>query len=151
MDAVTYPRPETERLLTRHFVPLRLPLAENADMARRFDVRWTPAFVVLDDQEKDHYRAFGYHPPEDFEHLLRVARGTIDFSRGDYSSALAWFATAADDVRDSALRPEALYWQGVCRYKLGDKDGMSQAWNRLLDHYPKSLWARRASFIRSAA
>lgn len=151
MDAVTYPRPESERLLTRHFVPVRLPLAEHPDLARRYDVRWTPAFVVLDDQRQERYRAFGYHPPEDFEHLLRVARGTIDFNRGDYSSALAWFATAADDVRDSALRPEALYWQGVCRYKLGDKDGMSEAWNRLLDLYPKSLWARRASVIRSAA
>ena len=151
MDAVTYPRPESERLLHQHFVPLRLLLSENAEMARRYDVHWTPGLVILDDQENVHYRAVGYHPPEDFDHLLRIARGTIDFSRGDYSSALAWFSTAADDPRDSALKPEAMYWQGVCRYKLGDKDGMSRSWNRLLDAYPKTEWGHRASVIRPAA
>lgn len=151
MDAVTYPNPESERLLNERFVPLRLPLAEQPELARTFDVHWTPGLVVLDDQEKVHYQAFGYHPPEDFQHLLRVARGAIDFSRSDYSSALAWFSTAADDVRDSAIKPEAIYWQGVCRYKLGDRDGMGWAWSRLLETYPKSVWARRASVIRGAA
>lgn len=149
MDAVTYPTPEVETLLDESFVACRVKIDD--PLAKRYSAEWTPGLFFLDTEGTVRYRAFGFHPPRDFLHLLRVARGTIDFERGSFKDALASFAVAADDARGSSLQPEALYWQGVCRYKLGDKGGMGEAWTRLMDLFPWSPWARKASFIRPAA
>jgi tetratricopeptide (TPR) repeat protein len=151
MDAVTYPNAESERILNEEFVAFKPQIDRNEALARRFFVGWTPGIVFLDGQENLHHRAFGFHPPEEFAALLRVGRGTIEFHRGDFQAALATFSRAADDVRRGEIQAEALYWQGVSRYKTGDKDGMARAWNRLLDLFPESLWAKRASFIRPRA
>lgn len=151
MDAVTYPKPETERALNDGFVAYKPQIDKNESLARRFFVGWTPGIVILDGQENVHYRAFGWHPPEAFEHLLAIGRGNVDFHLGQFKTALEHFSTAADDTRHSPLQAEALYWQGVCRYKTGDKDGMTRSWNRLLDVFPESPWALRASFIRPRA
>jgi tetratricopeptide (TPR) repeat protein len=148
---VTYPRAESERALQEDFVAFRPQIDRHEALARRFFVGWTPGLVFLDGDEAVHYRAFGYHPPVEFEHLLRVARGTMAFQRGDVAGALEAFSRAADDVRHSALRPEAIYWQGVSRYKTGDKEALAATWTRLLDLYPESVWAQRASVIRPRA
>ncbi|HEX7899639.1 MAG TPA: tetratricopeptide repeat protein [Planctomycetota bacterium] len=148
---MTYPRAESERALNEDFVTFRPRIDAHEALARRFLVGWTPGLVFLDGTEAVHYRAFGFHPPAEFDHLLRVARGTIAFQQGDFARALEAFSRAADDPRHSALRPEAIYWQGVSRYKTGDKDGLAKTWSRLLDLYPDSLWAQRASVIRPRA
>ena len=151
MDAVTYPRAESERALSEDFVALRAQIDKNEALAKRFRAAWTPGIVFLDHEDTIHYRAFGYHPPVEFEHLLRVGRGMIEFQRGQYARAVEAFQHAADDPRHSALRPEAIYWQGVSRYKSGDKDALAGTWTRLIDLYPESIWAQRASVIRPRA
>ena len=148
MDAVTYPRTETERALSEEFIAVRLQIDKNDALAKRFHVAWTPGLVFLDEEESVHYRAFGFHPPVEFEHLLRVGRGMIAFQRGEYPRAREAFSKAADDPRHSAVRPEAIYWQGVSRYKAGDQEALAGTWPRLLDLYPDSLWAQRAGVIR---
>ena len=151
MDAVTYPKEETARALNDGFVAFKPQIDKNESLARRFFVGWTPGIVILDGQENVHYRAFGYHPPEEFEHLLAIGLGTFDFHQGRFKTALEHFSHAADDSRRGPLQAEALYWQGVCRYKTGDKEGLAGTWSRLLDLYPESLWAQRASVIRPRA
>lgn len=149
MDAVTYPTTEVQQALDESFVAYRTRIED--PLAKRFSAGWTPALYILDGDEIVRYRAFGYHPPAEFVHLLRVGKGTLEFERGEFKDALASFSRAADDGRGSALQPEALYWQGVCRYKTGDKEGLGRSWTRLLDLFPWSLWARKASFIRPQA
>lgn len=150
MDAVTYPHGGVERRLNE-FVAARIPIAENGELARRFFTVWTPGLLFLDADENVHYRAYGFHPPEDFEHLLHVGHGMLRLDRGDARAAAEAFARAADDPERSALQPEALYWLGVSRLKGGDKDGMTAAWTRLLDKHPGSLWAHKVGFIRPRA
>src|SRR6187549_620568 len=97
MDAVTYPRAESERALSEDFVALRAQIDKNEALAKRFRAAWTPGLVFLDEEDSVHYRAFGYHPPVEFEHLLRVGRGMIEFQRGQYARAAEAFQHAADD------------------------------------------------------
>ncbi|HXG60250.1 MAG TPA: tetratricopeptide repeat protein [Planctomycetota bacterium] len=151
MDAVTYPNEESERRLNESFVALRVPFDRNGVLERRWAVSWTPGILVLDSGERVHYRAYGYHPPEEFAHLLGVARGMTEFDAGDFEQASRTFSRVVEDVRRSAMVPEALYWLGVARYKAGDRDGLVRAWSRLLDEHPENLWARRAGFIRAPA
>lgn len=151
MDAVTYPQEESQRRLNDSFVALRLPFDRQGLLEQRWVVSWTPGILILDADERIHYRAYGYHPPDEFAHLLEVAQGMIEFDWGEFAQALRLFARAAEDTRRSAFTPEALYWLGVAYYKTGDKDGLVRTWGRLLDEHPESLWARRASFIRVPA
>ena len=151
MGTVTYPHGGVERRLNESFVAFRPQLDQNEPLATKFLVHWTPGILVLDGLENVHHRAFGYHPPEDFEHLLDVGLGLIQFNSGNYKAAIPFFARAGEDAERTGVQPEALYWLGVSRYKSGDKDGLSKTWSRILDLYPQSLWAKRVSFIRPAA
>jgi hypothetical protein len=151
MDAVTYPHAGVQRRLNESFVAFKPRIDQNPELARRFLVSWTPGILFLDGQENIHYRAYGYHPPEDFEHLLHVGHGMVEFNQGRFPQALAVFTRAAEDAQRTAVQPEAIYWQGVSRYKTGDPEGLGRTWNRLLDLYPHTLWAQKASIIRPQA
>ena len=151
MDAVTYPHGGVERRLQESFVAVRIHIGENQELAKHFFAVWTPGLLFLDGQANIHYRAYGFHPPEDFEHLLHVGHGMTLLNQGKVEPALAVFKRAAEDPERTALQPEAIYWTGVCRYKSGDKEGMPQEWTRLLDLYPDSPWAHKVEFIKPRA
>lgn len=151
MDAVTYPHGGVVRRLNESFVAFKPRIDENDALAKKYLVTWTPGIVFVDALENLHYRAYGFHPPEEFEHLLHVGHGTLEFNRGNYKEALGIFSRVTEDPERTDLQPEALYWLGVCHYKTGDKEGLMRTWARLLDHHGHSLWARKASFIRPQA
>jgi len=148
MGTVTYPHGGVERRLSQFFVSVRPQIDVEKDLAKKFLVSWTPGLLFLDGQEGVQYRAFGFHPPEMFEHLLDVARGTIEFNLGRYDEAMKAFSAVSEDKDPSPLQAEALYWLGVARYKSGDKEGLGKTWSQLLDRHPNSLWAPKAGFIR---
>jgi hypothetical protein len=151
MDAVTYPHGGVERRLNESFVAARIHIGENQDLARKFFAVWTPGLLFLDGRENIHYRAYGFHPPEDFEHLLHVGHGMTLLDQNQVDAARGVFERAALDAERSALQAEALYWTGVCRHKSGEKEGMGESWKRILDLYPDSPWAHKVEFIRPRA
>ena len=53
-------------------------------------------------------------------------------------------------TRNDPLRePEALYWSTAIAFRLsGDRKDLNEGWNRLLDKFPQSEWAKRAGYIR---
>jgi len=151
MGSVTYPHGGVERRLNESFVAFKPQIDLNQELAKKYEVHWTPGIVILDEMENMHYRAFGYHPPELCEHLLDIGRGMTHFDLGRYREAAEAFTRVTEDRTRSPLTPEALYWLGVARYKTGDKSAMTQVWSRLLDEHPQSLWAQKAGFIRPGA
>jgi tetratricopeptide (TPR) repeat protein len=140
-----------ERRLTQHFVCVRPQIDVEKDLAGKHMVHWTPGLVFLDGQERVHYRAFGFHPPEMFEHLLDIARGMTMFNLGRYDEAVKAFTEVVDDKESSPLQAEAHYWLGVARYKAGDKEALAKTWNELLTRQPKSAWASKVGFVRQKA
>lgn len=151
MDAVTYPHGGVERRLNEKYVAVRPHIVENAAIAKRLLVTWTPGIVILDGSENVHYRATGYHPPEECEHMLDIAHGIWNLDRGQHRDASHDFLCVVEDDHRTVLEPEAFYWLGVTQHKSGDKDGMLRTWNRLIDAYPETIWAKRAGFIRPQA
>src|SRR2546421_72295 len=132
MGTVTYPHPGVERRLNEFFVPFRAKIDQQSELAKKYEVHWTPGIVILDDLENLHYRSFGFHPPELCEHLLDIARGMTHFDLGRYREAADAFGRVTEDRTRSALTAEALYWLGVAQYKAGDKGALPRVWNRLL-------------------
>ena len=149
MDAVTYPHGGVEKRLAQ-FVCVRPQIDVEKDLAKKYLAGWTPGLLFLDGQEAVHYRAFGFHPPEMFEHLLDLGRGMIAFNGGRFEEAVKAFTAVTEDESASPLQAEALYWLGVSRYKTGDKEALGKAWNELLDRHPKSAWAAKVGFIRES-
>jgi tetratricopeptide (TPR) repeat protein len=148
MGTVTYPHGGVERRLTEHFVCVRPQIDLEKELAKKFLASWTPGFFFADAQESVHYRATGFHPPEMFEHLLDIARATLDFDLGRYEEAAKTFSAVAEDKDPSPLQAEAIYWLGVSRYKAGDREALSKAWSLILDRHPDSLWVPKVGFLR---
>lgn len=120
-------------------------LGSRADQAhfRAQRVIWTPTIVILDHRGTGHYQSPGYLPPALFLPMLRIglARARIAWAR--YGEAAAQLAIVADD-RANALAPEALYWLGIARYLQSRRRApMMQAWDRLRQEHPASIWAAR--------
>jgi hypothetical protein len=150
MGAVTYPDPEVEQYLEQHFIPVQFNVVEQPDVMELFNTPWTPTLIVLDSDGKEHRRSQGYLDPKRFLAEMAVARLKAAIDRQDFQQAQSLTADAQRLTRGDAERePEALYWSSVAAYKAtGEAGNLVQGWNRLLDDFPQSEWARKAEFIR---
>ena len=75
--------------------------------------------------------------------MLRVGLARAQLAWARYNEAAAQLAAVAED-RTSALAPEALYWLGIAWYLQSRRRApMMQAWNRLRQEHPASIWAAR--------
>jgi hypothetical protein len=134
-----------QAFVAAHFVPLRLVLQRKADQPhfRAYQVIWTPTVAILDRRGAAHYHSPGYLPPALFLDMLGIglARSLLAWAR--YDEAADQLGRVAEH-EDGALAPEALYWLGVARYlKERRRAPMMEAWSRLRDQHPASVWAAR--------
>jgi hypothetical protein len=150
MDAVTYPNPEVAHLIEEHFVPVQFNVVEQADVMDQFNTPWTPTLIVQDAEGREHRRSNGYLDPKRFQAEMAVARLVAAVNRGDFRTAVAHAGPAQRlNVGDPWREPEALYWSGVAAYKdANDPNLLLAAWNRILDQFSQSEWARKVEFIR---
>ena len=142
---MTYPDPTVSAFIAEHFVPLKLLLNRNVDREhfRAHRVIWTPTIAILDRRGANHYQSVGFLPPPLFAGMLRIGLARAQMAWARYDEAAAHLQPVADDST-SSLAPEALYWLGVARYlKERKRTPMMEAWNRLRQAYPDSIWAAR--------
>jgi hypothetical protein len=150
MGAVTYPNPDVERFIQQRFIPVQFNVAEQPEAMERFNSTWTPTLIVQDAEGREHRRTQGYLDPQRFlgEMALAWLKDAID--RGDFAAARDRATEALERTKgDPERAPEARYWAAVAAYKAtGDSQPLVQGWNRLIDEFPQSEWAKRAEFIR---
>lgn len=150
MDAVTYPDSDVQQLIENYFVPVQFNVKDQPQVMQEFHTPWTPTLMVQDGQGTEHRRSQGYLDPTRFIAEMSLARLKSAIDAQDFQSA----ASIADETLQAARgdderEPEALYWSAVARYKASeDPQNLLNGWNRLLDEFPDSEWARKASFIR---
>src|SRR6266851_3790608 len=150
MGAVTYPNPEVERIIQQHFIPVQFNVVEQPEAMEQFNSTWTPTLIVQDAEGREHRRSQGYLDPQRFlgEMALAWLKDAID--RGDFVAARDRATEVLERTKgDPEREPEARYWAAVASYKAtGDAQHLIQGWNRLIDEFPQSEWAKRAEFIR---
>jgi hypothetical protein len=142
---VTYPQPLIQSFIATHFVPVKLLLNHAPDQGhfRAHRVIWTPTIVIMDRRGVGHYQSPGYLPPELFLTMLQIGLGRALIAWMRYDQAATHFEAAAAGTSNQ-LAPEALYWLGVAWYlKERRRAPMLQAWNRLRQEHPASIWAAR--------
>ncbi len=66
METVTFLQDNVQDYINNNFVPLKYNSGPDAEQFRRFDVRMTPTYVVLDAKGNEIGRVIGYQAPDEF-------------------------------------------------------------------------------------
>lgn len=150
MDAGTYPDAGVRKYIERHFVPVRFNVLEQPEVAERFGSGWTPTLIVEDTKGREHRRSMGYLDPKRFIGEMAPAYLMDAVDGQDFEVASDRLAETLEQTGgDPAREPEALYWSAVVAYRVsGDREDLNEGWNRLIDEFPRSEWAKRAGYIR---
>jgi hypothetical protein len=150
MGAVTYPNAEVEQYLNQHFIPVQYNVADQPEVIRQFHSAWTPTIIVQDASGVERRRSQGYLDARRFLGEVSLARLQDALDRQDWEEAKKRLDDAVNFTRgDPAREPEAMYWAAVVDYKTSkDATGLMSGWEKLLNAFPESEWAKRAEFIR---
>ena len=150
MGTVTYPNADVERYIRSHFVPVQFNVVDDPEVMDRFNSSWTPTLIVEDGEGREYRRSLGYLDPHRFVGEMALARLAQSIHRRDYKAAHERGLEAAHRTKGDPWRePEALYFAAVAAYKVSsDPAKLQEGWNRLMDQFPESDWAKKAEFIR---
>ena len=88
----------------------------------------------------------GFLPPDDLLHELDYGRAIHAMATREYATANGLF-DALSAQHDAERAPEAAYWWGVSRMReTKQPDTALEPWQRILDHWPDSQWARKIRY-----
>src|SRR5512145_2236522 len=114
MDAVTYPNAKVIDFFNKFLAPVRV-LISSTPHPQQFKVKWTPTFVILDQQGEEHYRSVGFLPPEELIPSLSLGMAKSLFDHERYAEALVGLDRLVSEYPKSDVAPEAIYYRGVSR------------------------------------
>jgi len=143
---VTYPTEYVTDYIVENFVAWRADFNTETALLRKFIVNWTPAFVFLDRNGREHYRLLGFLPPEAFIVHLMLAQAKIAFETSGYAEAAELFDRIVNEHPGSEQVPQAIYFRGVSRRKLTKDDSyLDEAAEELERAFPESEWTMRTN------
>ncbi|MEJ2695517.1 MAG: hypothetical protein P8013_02605 [Candidatus Sulfobium sp.] len=100
----------------------------------------------MDSQGVERGRSEGYLPGDEFRAWLEMALARLVFLQKRWIDATGKYGLVAERFPGTAAAPEAIYWEGVSRYKdTDDHTALGRAGAVLKERYPDSLWAVKAS------
>lgn len=135
--------------MSQAVLPVKVNVLANRPLCKRLNAFWTPILSFLDADEREHHRFIGYLPPDEFLAQVHLARGREAFSKGDAAKAREIYQSIVDRLPATDAAPEALYWTGVCDFKLTkDMQKILDRSKEVVKRYPGHLWARKLEFIR---
>jgi tetratricopeptide (TPR) repeat protein len=144
MDAVTYPENKVIEFIQKSFIPL-LVAYDAKPLSDDFNIKWTPTLITLGADVKEHHRTVGFLDPDAFIANSLLGIGKYHFDNDRYPEALSYFDTIIADHSQSKTVAEAIFLQGVSRYKnSGDPKPLKEAYETLSSEYPDSEWTQRA-------
>ncbi len=132
-------------LIERETAPVMVNAEDSAELARKYHVDWTPAFVIADESGAELERWVGYLPADDFRAQLMLSKGLGAFHLNRLVEAEREFDMLIDDFPDSELVPEATYFRGIASLKHGDSSGLGVMCSTMHEKYPDSQWTKRCS------
>jgi len=114
MDAVTYPDPRTVEFVNRHLIALRVSTGSAGPLPGRFNVKYTPTIVIVDEDGREHDRVVGFLPPEEFVPSIALGIGKALFNRGECGRAVGIFDGILSDYPGSKSRQTAQDLRQAC-------------------------------------
>ncbi len=144
MDAVTYPTETVIDFLNKTVVPLKLPF-DQQPMATDFNVQWTPALLILDQEGVEHQRTIGFCYPEELAPSILLGIGNMYFHKNDFKEALNRYEKIVSEYPESDAAPETIFQIGVSLFKsTNDPIPLREAYEQLQRDFSTSPWTKRA-------
>ncbi|NPA48365.1 MAG: tetratricopeptide repeat protein [Thermodesulfobacteria bacterium] len=144
MDAVTYPDEKVTRFLQEKFIPVRLA-HDHPELSRKFNVTWTPALFILDEEGTIHHSSVGFLSPEELIPFGLLGLAKVAFDQGRYDQALGYLDDILEHHPESAAVPETIYLRAVCLFKkTNDASALKKAYEELSSRFPENEWTKRA-------
>ena len=132
-------------LIERETAPVMINSEDSAELALKYHVDWTPAFVIADESGVELERWVGYLPADDFRAQLMLSKGLGAFHLGRLVDAESEFDMLVDGFPESELVPEAMYFRGIAGFKHGDITDLGVMCRTMQEKYPESQWTKRCS------
>ncbi len=127
-------------------MPVESHIKEHPAWFHRFGVLWTPTVLIFDPEGKERYRIEGYLPRDEFRAQLELGLARVSFMHMRWEDAGSRYAAVARNYPQTAAGPEAIYWQGVCRYKgANDHAALGETAKTLAKSYSGTVWAKKSS------
>jgi tetratricopeptide (TPR) repeat protein len=144
MDAGTYPEEKVIDFTSSNLVPL-LIASDAQPHATDFNIKWTPTLITLGMDGKEHHRTVGFLDPDAFVANQILGTGKYHFDNDRFPEALDLFEKIIVESPETESVPEAIFLQGVARYKnSGDPKPLKDAYERLAADFPDNEWTKRA-------
>jgi tetratricopeptide (TPR) repeat protein len=144
MDAVTYPNERVIGFINQNVIPVRV-LSDQQPLATDFNIKWTPALLILDQEGKEHSRTVGFLSSEELIPTILLGTGVGHSDQEEFKEALSCYERLLTEYPESDAAPEAIFQRGVNLYKsTHDPKPLKEAYNLLQDKYPNSQWTKRA-------
>ena len=141
-----YPDARIESLIKNKFIPVKIHIKEQPKTFERFGAQWAPTMQILDPDGTKRHQFEGFLPADDFLSQLKLGLAHSAFARQQWKEAESRYEDIVKTLPDSDAAPEALYWQGVSRYKSsGDPTALQQTADAFKTRYRDSTWAKKAS------
>lgn len=99
----------------------------------------------MDPEGNEVTRNEGFLPKAEFRAWMEMSLARVAFVQKLWDEAGERYDRVVTERPETSVAPEAVYWQGVCRYKKGDHAALGETAAALAQKYPGSLWARKAS------
>ncbi len=148
MGAVTYPNEKAAKFIDLNFIPVQIPTSNEVLMAK-YVVKWTPTILVLDGEGREHYRAVGFFTPDELIASFMVGKGHWYLDKEQFPEARAMFEEVQAAYPDSEATAEALFFNGVTRYKTThDPKVLRETYDTLTGKFPHSMWTKQAAHYR---
>lgn len=99
----------------------------------------------MDPDGEERWRLEGYLPREEFRANLEMGLARVALMRKDWPDAERRYAGIVERFPNSKFAPEAVYWNGVCRYKAThDHLTLGEFAKTFTEKYQDSIWALKS-------
>ncbi len=78
METGTFLKEKVQEHIKKYFIPLKYESGRDSEQFLRFNVKATPAYVILDSKGNELHRMIGFHNADDFIKQLEVPRLIIN-------------------------------------------------------------------------
>jgi hypothetical protein len=147
MDTVTYPNKNVIEFSNQFVIPLRV--RSDNPLAVDFNIQWTPALIVLDQDGKEQHRTVGFFSAEELIPSILLGIGIGHSGKNEFKEAIGCYEKILIDYSASQVAPEAVFQRGVNLYKnTHDPKHLKEAYRHLQEKYPASEWTKRADPYR---
>ena len=149
LNDVTWADPRLQEFVAKAVVPYGFDITMSPELSEQHGIVWRPTVLICDAAWRAGHRVIGYLPPNEMLAQLPLGIGKVRFRQGRWADAEKHFEAVAQSYPGTEAAPEAQYWLGASRFQRECKpNGLVAAWNDLMERWPSSRWAMRASVIK---